>query len=101
MRFLRFDRPGITGLMPFFLREFRNELLSYALSPSNSLMPSTRLTHAGPTVQSAVLPGVRIKTNGRHNLSAIARILLFRPPFVTPIACSEPPLFRRQRSGVL
>jgi hypothetical protein len=29
----------------------------YFLSPSNSLMPSTRLTHAGPTVQSAVLPG--------------------------------------------
>ena len=28
-------------------------------------MPSSRLTHAGPTVQSAVLPGVRIKTHGK------------------------------------
>jgi hypothetical protein len=28
MRFLRFDRPGIAGLMPAFLRDFRNELLA-------------------------------------------------------------------------
>ena len=36
---------------------------------TNLPMPSSRLTHAGPTVQSAVLPGVRIKTHGRHSLS--------------------------------
>src|SRR5579872_6690878 len=48
MRFFRFDRPGITGLMPSLRRDLRNELLSSPLSPSNSAMPSSRLTHARP-----------------------------------------------------
>jgi hypothetical protein len=50
-------------------------------------MPASRLTHSGATMQSAVLPGVSIKTQARCNLSTSPCILLFRPPLVTPIAC--------------
>ncbi len=49
-------------------------------------MPGIRLTQSSAIVQSATLPDVRMKAQGRQNLSTIAWSLLLRPPFVCPIA---------------
>jgi transposase len=45
-------------------------------SVSPKVAGTARFVRAGPTVQSAVLPRVRIKTHGRHNLSASASVWL-------------------------
>jgi hypothetical protein len=98
MRLLRFDLLGMTVLIPSLFRKARNASVSYPLSARSSAMPGIRLTQVSATTRSAVLPGVRTKTQGRHFASTTACILLFRPPFVTPIACVSAPLFRRWHS---
>jgi hypothetical protein len=48
-------------------------------------MPGIKLTQSCAMMQSAVFPGVRINTRRLRSSSTIAWILLFRPPFVSPI----------------